>query len=108
MAFDINTKANISFKQIKAKAHTSNNRDPVNEPYVTRTLLTTRDIWAEPITPSMDVATAATEGIIGSTTPVDLELVEVNGTNDESSNYSAYTLHVPSTVPAGLSGFTNP
>ena len=110
MAFDIETKANIAFKKIAAKAHTSNNRDPVNEPYVTRPLITTRDIWAQAIAPDTSVATAVSEGIVGDATRVTLELEPISGTNDVSGSsfYTSYRLIVPASVPAGLDGKINP
>ena len=49
MAFITESKANIAFKKILSKIHTSNERDPANEPESTGFILSAQNIWGEEI-----------------------------------------------------------
>lgn len=116
MAFDINTKANIAFKRALGKVHSSNDRDPANEPKATKLLIGAQDIWAKSVHP--DPLNAENDGIIargetgdahgkGSADRLILEMEPISGT-DNYGPYSGFYITVPSTVPAQLVGKTNP
>lgn len=117
MAFDINTKANIAFKQALGKIHSSNDRDPANEPTGTKSISSAQDIWAQAIDPNP--LSSANDGIIARGDAADphgkglddriiLELDPISGT-DNYGPYSSYYVRVPASgVPAQLQGKTNP
>jgi hypothetical protein len=108
MAFTIDTKANIGFKKSVGVAQTTNVKEFFNEEYSSRFLVSAGDIWGKKITPTMTVATAVTDGLVGNATRVDLELKPIP-TTLVSGKYAAYSLYVPAgAVPAGLSGKINP
>ena len=110
MSFDINTKANIPFKRLLGKAHTSNDRDPANEPEASWIVSAAQNIWAQKLHPtdpndvSNSTCVAHGSGINGR---VIFDLVPVSGTN-ASGKYSAYYIKVPATVPTELVGKINP
>jgi len=111
MAFDINTKANIPFKKILGKAHTSNDRDPANEPETSGFITSAQNIWAQSIHLT-DPNHASNTGIIahgdGVNSRLKLDLLPVSGTNNYGGKYSSYYVTVPSSVPAQLAGKINP
>lgn len=117
MAFDIDTKANIAFKRALGKIHSSNDRDPGNEPNPTKPLIAAQDIWGEAVHP--DPLSTENNGVIargeatdpygaGADNRIILELDPVSGT-DNYGPPSAYYARIPSSgVPAQLQGKTNP
>lgn len=117
MAFETNTKANIAFKRALGKIHSSNDRDPANEPTGTKAISSAQDIWAQPI--DTNPLSSANDGVIARGDAADpygkgdedrmiLELDPVSGT-DNYGPYSSYYVRIPSEgVPAQLQGKTNP
>ena len=117
MAFDINTKANIAFKRALGKIHSSNDRDPGNEPNATKILSSAQDIWAEAV--NSNPLDATNDGVIargdagdpygaGTDSRLILELDPISGT-DNTGTPSAYYVRVPSSgVPTQLQGHINP
>lgn len=115
--FDIDTKANIAFKRALGKIHSSNDRDPGNEPEATKVLVAAQDIWADSI--NIDPLSSENNGIIARGSDVDsygkglddrlvLELQPISGT-DNYGPYSGYYVKIPSGgVPASLNGKINP
>lgn len=109
--FNVQTKANIAFKTILGKAQTSNDRDPANEPAVSKFLMSAQDIWADkvhstnPSDPSNSGVVATDDGVNGR---IKLSLTPVSGTNNYGSKYSSYYITVPSPIPTQLSGKINP
>lgn len=116
MAFEINTKANIAFKRALGKIHSSNERDPGNEPNSTKILMAAQDVWAKSVNP--DPLSSDNDGVIargesgdphgqGADNRLILELDPVSGT-DNTGVYESYYVRVPdSEVPAQLQGQIN-
>jgi hypothetical protein len=111
MAFNISTKSNIPFKTILGKAQTSNDRDPANEPAVSKFLMSAQDIWSDKVI-ATNPSDPANAGVVatgtGTNGRIKLNLTPVSGTNNYGGIYSSYYITVPSPVPTGLSGLTNP
>ena len=111
MSFITNTKANIAFKTILGKAQTSNDRDPANEPAVSKFLMSAQDIWADKIH-STNPSDSSNSNVVatgdGTNGRMKLALTPVSGTNNYGSKYSSYYITVPSPIPAQLSGVINP
>lgn len=116
MAFDINTKANIAFKRALGRVHSSNDRDPANEPNPTKLLIAAQDIWANSVDP--DPLSTENNGVIargdsgdphgkGTDDRLILELKPISGT-DNYGPYSGFHVVVPDPVPASLDGLENP
>lgn len=101
MAFIDRTKANIAYKRVLGKIHTSNEREAFNEPLASKFLIAAQDIWAEavPKTPP-----AGGNNIVSD--KLELELTPVSGTNN-TGTYSAYQCTLGDTVPASLIGKKN-
>ncbi len=102
MAFEQETFSRATFKRILGKSHTSNDRDPANEPFSSDFVIAAQNVWAESISPTP--ATAITDGV--SSALLTLELEEVSGT-DNAGTYSAYRTKLSGAVPASLSGKVN-
>lgn len=103
MAFDINSKANIAYKRLLGKIHTSNDREFFNEPESSTFLMSAQDVWADSLHPT-DPNDPSNDGVI--TAQVELDLVPVSGT-DNYGPPSAYYVQVPDPVPAPLTGQIN-
>ena len=101
MAFIDKTKANIAYKRVLGKIHTSNDREAFNEPLSSKFLIAAQDIWAEDV-PAVPVGggTSVVSDLL------DLNLVPVSGT-DNTGIFSAYMLKLGDTVPASLVGKKN-
>lgn len=109
MSFDINSKANIAFKKLLGKAHTSNDRDPANEPFSTIIQVSAQNIWGQklhpdPNDPSNIGKVAHGDGV---SFRIKFNLVPISGTNS-SGKYSSYYVTVPDPVPSELSTKINP
>ncbi len=117
MAFDIGTKANIAFKRALGKIHSSNDRDPGNEPNATKILMGAQDVWArsvhpDPLDSSNDVVIARGDAADpygkGDSDRLILELDPISGT-DNYGPYSGFYVRIPAGgVPVNLQGKTNP
>lgn len=101
MAFNFNTKANIAYKRVLGKIHTSNEREAFNEPLGSKFLVAAQDIWAEAV-PEEPVE-AGTNVVSEKLT---LNLEPISGT-DNTGIYSAYQLKLGDTVPTTLQGKKN-
>lgn len=101
MAFIDKTKANIAYKRVLGKIHTSNEREAFNEPLASKFLIAAQDIWAEavPVIPVPGGTNIVSD-------KVELNLKPVSGT-DNTGTYSAYILTLGDTVPASLVGRKN-
>ena len=109
MSYDINSKANIAFKRFLGKAHTSNERDPANEPFTSGFQISAQNVWgqklhSDPNDPSNAGKVAHGEGTYFR---IRFNLVPVSGTNS-SGKYSSYYVTVPNPVPTELSTNVNP
>lgn len=109
MAFDLNTKANIAFKRFLGKAHTSNERDPANEPASSGFQISAQNVWgqklySDPNDPSNVGKVAHGDG---TSFRIKFNLLPVSGTNS-SGKYSSYYATVPNPVPAELATIINP
>lgn len=100
----IDTKANIAFKQAVGKIHTSNLRDPCNEPESTQAITMGQYAWAEKIHPS-NPTDVSNSGVVSSL--LTLSLVAVSGT-DTTGVPTAYYCRLGASVPAQLVGKVNP
>jgi hypothetical protein len=101
MAFIFNTKANIAYKKILGKAHTSNEREAFNEPLGSKFLVIGQNVWAEEVPTIPPVG-----GNAKVSDKLELVLEPVSGT-DNTGTYSAYVLRLDATVPASLVGKKN-
>lgn len=102
MAFKDKTKANIAYKRVLGKIHTSNEREAFNEPLGSKALVAAQDIWAEAV--NVDPSSSENDGIVSDL--LELVLEPISGT-DNTGTYSAYMLKLGATVPASLSGKKN-
>ena len=104
MAFDITSKANIPFKQALGKAHTSNTRDPANEPFASKALVLGQYTWAETIHP-VSPSDISNTGIVSEI--VTLTLNAVSGTI-VSGKPTSYYATITGSIPTSLVGKINP
>jgi len=100
--FETNTKANIAYKKILGKIHTSNGREAFNEPLASGLLLSAQTIWAEAV--NSDPTSVSNAGIVSD--KLSLTLEPVSGTGN-TGKFSAYLLKLGATVPASLVGKKN-
>lgn len=100
----IDSKANLAFKLAVGKVHTSNLRDPCNEPESTQAISMGQFAWAEKIHP-VNPSDASNAGIV--TSLLTLNLVAVSGT-DGTGVPTAYFCRLGAAVPAQLTGKINP
>lgn len=101
MAFILGTKANIAYKKILGKAHTSNEREAFNEPLGSKFLITGQHVWAEEVPETPPVGGNSVVSDL-----VELVLDPISGT-DNTGTYSAYILKLGDTVPPSLVGKKN-
>jgi hypothetical protein len=104
MAFDINSKANIAYKQVMGRAHTSNQRDFANEPYSSSPTILSQYVWGDVV--ATDPAVAQAAGVVS--TLLTLNLSAVSGTDNVGGVHSSYLCRLGGTVPASLVGKINP
>lgn len=102
MAFILDTFARSAFKRLVGKSHTSNGRDPANEPFASTYTLSAQTIWAQKIHEVPGDASNA--GIVSDLLTLNLE--PISGTAN-SGKYAAYRCKLGSTVPASLVGKIN-
>lgn len=96
MAFQDKTKANVGFKKIVGKAHTSNSREHFNESEVSGFTLSSSRIFANKIDPTP----SNNYGIVSELISLTLEVV--SGAN------TSYVAKLGSIVPASLQNSINP
>jgi hypothetical protein len=102
MSMILDTFARAAFKRLVGKSHTTNSRDPANEPFASSYTLSAQTIWAEKIHPTpLD---SSNEGIVSGLLTLVLE--PVSGTAN-SGKYAAYRTKLGGTVPASLFGKIN-
>lgn len=102
MSFLLDTFARTAFKRLIGKSHTTDLRDPANEPIPSTFTISAQDIWAKKINP--DPANAANSGIVSELLTLVLE--PVSGTAN-SGKYASYRCKLNGSVPTSLSGKTN-
>lgn len=98
MAVQTETKANVAYKRILGKGHTSNRREHFNEPYSSSFTLTSAEIFGDAIDP--DPNAPGNAGVVSDL--VTLELEPAVGVD------TAYLAKIGAVVPPSLVGVVNP
>ena len=96
MAYILDTFARAAFKRLVGKSHTSNTRDPANEPIASNFTIAAQNVWASKVTPGASCVSAL----------VTLTLEGVSGTAN-TGKYASYRCKITGSVPASLVGKTN-
>jgi hypothetical protein len=102
MAFLLDTFARSVFKRMVGKSHTSDTRDPANEPIASGFTLAAQNIWAAKINPTPGDSSNA--GLVSDLLTLTLE--PVSGTAN-TGKYAAYRTKLGASVPASLVGKIN-
>jgi hypothetical protein len=96
MAYILDTFARAAFKRLVGKSHTSNTRDPANEPIASNFTISAQNVWAEKVyfgaSCVSDLITLTLEGVSGTA---------------NSGKYAAYRAKITGSVPVSLVGKIN-
>jgi hypothetical protein len=102
MSFTIDTFATAVFKRLVGKSHTTNDRDPANEPDASNFTIAAQQVWGQAIHP--DPTHAENNGIVSDL--VTLRLEEISGTAN-TGKFASYRCKLGATVPSSLVGKVN-
>ena len=95
------SKANLAFKKLFDRAHTSNSKEIFNEAISTQLIIAAQNVWSEavPATPPVGGNSVVSDKLT-------LELEPILGT-DNTGTYAAYMVKIGDTVPSTLVGKKN-
>jgi len=102
MSYILDTFARAAFKRMIGKSHTSNTRDPANEPISSAFTLSAQNIWGRALNPVP--GHSSNVGLISDL--ITLTLEPVSGTAN-SGKYASYRCKLGASVPASLVGKIN-
>jgi hypothetical protein len=102
MSYILDTFARAAFKRLIGKSHTSNTRDPANEPIASAFVISAQNVWAQKINPTP--ADGTNVGIVSDLITLNLE--PVSGTAN-SGKYASYRAKLGASVPSSLTGKIN-